>query len=233
MVGPARSPSQNFSSRYPTIRVSKASDAQTPSNRVIRNLNPDFNVVRLQTIMESIQRMVPQDSHLVALAQQATKAVGQIVAAEPSVGNHQCEPSIGNRSNNLAKHAQREEGTSANDNRCLAEGVSHRRITQNRRQWEYGHDLADLRNVSDDRRRHRARMSSPQRRLPVQGPTPSGRGAFHTLAPELKQVAWPDKFKPEPRSGTAAPRPMRRFHPRTIIDFHRMHRLGGIMRIRR
>jgi hypothetical protein len=68
--------------------------------------------------------MVPQDSHLVALAQQATKAVGQIVAAEPSVGNHQCEPSIGNRSNNLAKRAQREEGTSASDNRCLAEGFS-------------------------------------------------------------------------------------------------------------
>jgi hypothetical protein len=45
----------------------------------------DFNVVQLQTIMESIQRMVPQDSPLVALAQQGNEAMGQIVATEPSV----------------------------------------------------------------------------------------------------------------------------------------------------
>jgi hypothetical protein len=27
---------------------------------------------------------------------------------------------------------------------------------------------------------------------------PSGRGAFHALAPGLRQVAWYDKFKPGP-----------------------------------
>jgi hypothetical protein len=47
MVGPARAPSHNSSSRYPTIRGSKASDAQIPSNRVIRNMNPDFNAIQL------------------------------------------------------------------------------------------------------------------------------------------------------------------------------------------
>jgi hypothetical protein len=38
--------------------------------------------------MESIQHLVPQDSPLVALAQQGVKAVGRIVAAEPLAGNH-------------------------------------------------------------------------------------------------------------------------------------------------
>jgi hypothetical protein len=47
MAGPARAPSHNSSSRYPTIRGSKASDARTPSNRVIRNMNPDFDVIQL------------------------------------------------------------------------------------------------------------------------------------------------------------------------------------------
>jgi hypothetical protein len=69
MVGPVRADSQNSSKRYPTIRGSEASDARTPNSRVIQNLNPDFNAVRLQMTMESIQQMVPQDSPLVALAQ--------------------------------------------------------------------------------------------------------------------------------------------------------------------
>jgi hypothetical protein len=60
MVGLSRAPSHNSSTRYPTIRGSKASDARTPSNRVVRNLNSDFNDVQLQTIMESIQCLVPQ-----------------------------------------------------------------------------------------------------------------------------------------------------------------------------
>jgi hypothetical protein len=81
MVGPARGDSQNSSSRYPIIRGSEASDARTPSSRVIQNLNPDFNVVRLQTIIESIQWMVSQYSPLVALVQQGAEAAGQIVAA--------------------------------------------------------------------------------------------------------------------------------------------------------
>jgi hypothetical protein len=29
-------------------------------------------------------------------------------------------------------------------------------------------------------------------------PTPSGRGMFHALAPKLRQVVWPDKFKHGP-----------------------------------
>jgi hypothetical protein len=45
------------------------SDARTPSSNIVRNLNLDFNKVRLQIIMESIQWVVPPDSPLVALAQ--------------------------------------------------------------------------------------------------------------------------------------------------------------------
>jgi hypothetical protein len=54
MVAPARAPSHNSSRRYPTIERLEASDAQTPNDGMIQNLNPDFNVVWLQTIMESI-----------------------------------------------------------------------------------------------------------------------------------------------------------------------------------
>jgi hypothetical protein len=38
----------------------------------------------------------------------------------------------------------------------------------------------------------------PHQRLAARAPTPSSRGTFHTLATELKQVAWPDKFKHGP-----------------------------------
>jgi hypothetical protein len=104
MVSPTRADSQNSSSRYPTIR-SKGSDARTPNSRVILNLNPDFNVVRLQTIMESIQWMVPHDSPLVALAQQGVEAAGNIVAVAPSARNHRGEPFVGNQSNDQARQA--------------------------------------------------------------------------------------------------------------------------------
>jgi hypothetical protein len=60
MVGPARVHSHNSYSRYPTIRGPEASNIGTPSNKVVQNLNLDLNVVRLQTIMESIQRLVCQ-----------------------------------------------------------------------------------------------------------------------------------------------------------------------------
>jgi hypothetical protein len=79
--------------------------------------------------MESIQRMFPQDSPLVALAQQGAEAMGQIVIAEPSAGNHQGEPSVDNWSVDRAKHARSEEASSASGNRCLAEGDAHRWIT--------------------------------------------------------------------------------------------------------
>jgi hypothetical protein len=51
MVAPNGDRSRNSSSGYPTIGRSEASDAQTPSTGLVRNLNPDFNAVRVQTIM--------------------------------------------------------------------------------------------------------------------------------------------------------------------------------------
>jgi hypothetical protein len=68
-------------------------------------MNLDFNVMRLQTIMESIQRMVPQDALLITLAQQGVEAAGQMIEAEPSASNHRGEPSIGNRLADRAKRA--------------------------------------------------------------------------------------------------------------------------------
>jgi hypothetical protein len=56
MVAPAGAPSQKSSNEYPT------------SDRLAQNLNLDFNVVWLQTIMELIQRMAPERSPLLALA---------------------------------------------------------------------------------------------------------------------------------------------------------------------
>jgi hypothetical protein len=130
MVGPGRAPSQNSSRRYPIIKGSKASNAWTPSNRVVWNLNLDINAVRLQTITESIQRPVPQDSPLVSLAQQGPEAVGWIIAVEPSVGNQWGEPSIGNYYDDQAKQAS--------GNKRLAKGDACQRITQKRRQCEQG-----------------------------------------------------------------------------------------------
>jgi hypothetical protein len=74
MVAPVGAPSHNRSSRHPTIGRSEAFDAWTSNDGMIQNLNPDFNVVWLQTIMESIQRMTPKGSPLVTLAQQGAKA---------------------------------------------------------------------------------------------------------------------------------------------------------------
>jgi hypothetical protein len=82
MVDSTRAPSQNSSSRYPTIRGSEASDARTPNRGVDQNLSPAFNTVMLQTILESIHRMVPQDSPLVSLTQQGAEAVGRAIRWE-------------------------------------------------------------------------------------------------------------------------------------------------------
>jgi hypothetical protein len=46
--------SSNTSSRYPTIKRSEASDDRTLSGGLAQNLNPDFNTVRVQSIMETI-----------------------------------------------------------------------------------------------------------------------------------------------------------------------------------
>jgi hypothetical protein len=91
MVAPARAPSHNSSSRYPTIGRLEASDARTPNDEMIQNMNPDFNTMRLQTILESIQRMAPEGPPLTALAQQGAKVANYIIA-ERSAGNPQGEP---------------------------------------------------------------------------------------------------------------------------------------------
>jgi hypothetical protein len=69
MVAPAGAPSHNSSRRYPTIGRSEAFDAWMPNDEMIMNLILDFNVARLQIIMESIQRMAPEGSPLIDLAQ--------------------------------------------------------------------------------------------------------------------------------------------------------------------
>jgi hypothetical protein len=84
MVGPTRGNAQNSSNKYPTIGRSETSNARTLSSNIVKNLNPDFNIGRLQTIMESIQRMVLLDSPLAALAQQGVEAASNIVAAAPT-----------------------------------------------------------------------------------------------------------------------------------------------------
>jgi hypothetical protein len=72
--------SHNNSRRYPTIGILEASDAWTPSGGLVQNLNPDFNTVWVQAIMETIQRMAPNGSPLAILAQQGVEAANFVVA---------------------------------------------------------------------------------------------------------------------------------------------------------
>jgi hypothetical protein len=60
---------------------------------------------------------------------------------------------------------------------------------------EYGRDRDDLRNIIDDRSHLKARSPTPPQCSPVRDVTSSGRGGFHALAPPLRQVIWPEKFK--------------------------------------
>jgi hypothetical protein len=46
MVAPAGGPLQHNSSKYPTIGRLEASDARTPDDGMIQNLNLDFNAIR-------------------------------------------------------------------------------------------------------------------------------------------------------------------------------------------
>jgi hypothetical protein len=64
MVALNKNRSHNNSSRYPTIGRSEALDAQTPSAGFVQNLNPDFNVMQVQAIMETIQWLAPDGSPL-------------------------------------------------------------------------------------------------------------------------------------------------------------------------
>jgi hypothetical protein len=94
MVAPDGDRAHNSSSGYPTIGRSETTDAQTPSAGLVQNLNPEFNAIRVQVIMETIQGMAPDGSPLALLAQQGAKAVN-LVIAEKSVSVPQGEPSVG------------------------------------------------------------------------------------------------------------------------------------------
>jgi hypothetical protein len=96
---------------------------------LVRNLNPDFNAIQVQAIMETIQRMAHDDSPVALLTQQGAEAAN-LVVAEKSASRPQKEPSIGH--NDRARRAQSEAASSASPNRHLAENDAHRRITQNR-----------------------------------------------------------------------------------------------------
>jgi hypothetical protein len=117
MVAPNEDQPRHSSSGYPTIGRSEASDARTPSTGLIRNLNPDFNAVRVQAIMETIQRMAPDGSPLALLAQQGAEAAN-LVVAEKSTGIPRREPSGGH--NDWARHARSEVASSFSPNRRLA-----------------------------------------------------------------------------------------------------------------
>jgi hypothetical protein len=94
MVTPNGDRSRNSSSGYPTIGRSETSDAQTPSAGLVQNLNLDFNAIRVQAIMEIIQRMAPDGSPLALLAQQGAEAANLIVA-EKSAGMPRRKLSVG------------------------------------------------------------------------------------------------------------------------------------------
>jgi hypothetical protein len=67
MVASNGDQSHNSSSGYPNIERSEMSGVQTPSAGLDRNLNPYFNVIQVQTIMEIIQGMTPDGSPLATL----------------------------------------------------------------------------------------------------------------------------------------------------------------------
>jgi hypothetical protein len=159
---------------------------------VVRNLNPDFNAVWVQAIMETIQRMTFDGSPLTLLAQQGAEAAN-LVVAEKSAGVPRGEPSAG--CNNMVRRAQSEAAFSASPNRHLSEHDARRHITQNRNAREYGRNRDDLCNVIEHWRRIRDRTPSPPPRFLVRGVTPTGRSGFRALAGPLKEVRWPAKFK--------------------------------------
>jgi hypothetical protein len=126
MVTPNGDRSHNSSSGYHTIERSDASDAQTPSAGLVRNLNPDFNAVWVQAIMETIQRMTPDGSPLTLLTQQGVE-VTNLVVAEKSANGPRGEPSAGR--NNWTRCARSEAASSASPNRHLFEHDAHWHIT--------------------------------------------------------------------------------------------------------
>jgi hypothetical protein len=192
MVVPNGDRSRNSSSEYPTIGRSETSDAQTPSVGLVQNLNPDFNTIRIQAIMETIQRMAPDGSPLALLAQQGVEAVNLIVA-EKSASGPRMEPSANH--NDRTRHARSEAVSSASPKRHLVENDARRRITQNRNAWEYGRNRVDLHNVIEYRRCIRDRTPSPPQRFLARDVTLTGRSGFRALAGPLRKVRWSAKFK--------------------------------------
>jgi hypothetical protein len=184
MVAPNGDRLHNIFSRYPTIRRSDPSDAQTPSTGLVQNLNPDFNTMRVQAIMVTIQCMAPDGSPLTVLAQQGAEAVNLIVAKK-SVGVSRREPFVGN--NDQARHARSEAASSASPNCHLAKHDARQRITQNRAIRDYDRNWDDLCNVIEDRRCLRERTPSPLPRSLAEDVTPVGKSGFRTLAGPLKQ----------------------------------------------
>jgi hypothetical protein len=158
MVVLDRDRARNSSSEYPTIGRSEATDAQTPSVGLVQNLNPNFNAIQVQAIMETIHCMAPDGSPLALLAQQGADAVN-LVVAKKSAGVPQGKPSIG--CNDRAGHARSETASSAGPRRHLFEHDACRRITQNRNAREYGYNWNNLRNIIEDQRRIRDRTPSP------------------------------------------------------------------------
>jgi hypothetical protein len=104
-------------------------DAQTPITGLVQNLNPDFNVVQVQVIIETIQHMTPDGSPLALLAQQGVETVNLIVAEKSTVVPWG-EPSVGR--NDRAGHAWSEAASSASPRRHLSEHDVRRRMMQNR-----------------------------------------------------------------------------------------------------
>jgi hypothetical protein len=137
MVAPNDDRSSNTSSRYPTIERSETSDARTSSGGLARNLNPDFNAVRVQAIMETIQRMAPDGSPLAVLAQQGAE-VANLNVAEKSTSIPKREPSIGG--NDRARRARSETPSAASPNSHLSEHDAWRCITQSHAAREYGRE---------------------------------------------------------------------------------------------
>jgi hypothetical protein len=94
MVAPNRNQSRNNSSGYPTIGRLETSNARTPSAGLAWNLNPDFNVVRVQAIMKTIQHLASDGSPLTLLTQQGAEAMN-LVVAEKSASRPRREPFVG------------------------------------------------------------------------------------------------------------------------------------------
>jgi hypothetical protein len=135
MVAPNGDRSCNTSSGYLTIERSETSDAQTPSAGLVQNLNSDINAIRVQAIMEIIQRMASDGSPVALLAHQGAEAAN-IVVTEKSADVPQREPSVGH--NDWARRARSEITSSASPNQYLPEKDARQRITQNRNAQEYG-----------------------------------------------------------------------------------------------